>query len=354
MRIPSNLRDETLYRRNPGRPGPDGAFRRLTRLIIALVLIVVVMHQAGRQEIYEPFFGDPNTTATAPPSAPDASPPSSTDVAPRRTAVDRTAEDRTGSNAEVVEALRKVVDGSPWRGGDFAAFYLFLDKAQREDQTQREDQAQEADRPSHRQPSPLAGVLPLLQQPELYQGRRLRVRGAVARVQFREAAENDHGIDTYWELWLRPYDGTDRPLLAIVPDIPPTLKELAGPTDISDGPRLTVDGRFLKRLAYRSSAGVELTPVVIGRLTRPAATGTTPAETPHPATSDWPLGATSVALLAIVIGIAIAALATWRTSRDAARARQLRRAELERSDDWLQQLAETDEANRSDQDETQR
>ena len=359
MRIPSNLNRPTLYGAKRYGPADDGSARKLLRLVLALALVVVVMRQAARVEWYEPFFSEPPAGASSPREAswPDSgrSPPGDAGevsddagTAGGRGAVGPgPASDAPGPASDL---LADVADGSVWRGSDFPAFYHLLAAA-----------AERAGRPQDAAPpGPLVGVLPLLQQPDIYRGRAVSVRGRVARATRREAAANGHGGGHYWELWLRPHDGSDRPLLAIVPDVPGVAesengwgvdpRRLASRASLSDGPWVSVDGWFLKRLAYRSAAGVELTPVVIGRLStteplsaipggeslgREEAVGS-PATEAAPAAWGRKAAMLAGVLVAILIGVGLGWLAVWRGAADTARLRRLRAGELARSARWIE------------------
>ena len=72
-----------------------------------------------------------------------------------------------------------------------------------------------------------------------------------------EASENVYGIESYWQLWLRPSDGADRPMVVIVPDVDDAVAAV-GQGDETEGPPVIVAGRFLKRLAYTSAMGADL------------------------------------------------------------------------------------------------
>ncbi len=222
-------------------------------------------------------------------------------------------------------AAADVADGSPWRSGDFATLYRYLDQAN----TLPVDGVA------------ASGVLPLLQQPDVYRTRIVRVAGTIALVERIEAQQNPFGVTEYWQLWLRPSEGVDRPLLAIVPQVPPSIEALPTASE-QDGPRVTMVGRFLKRWAYPSEEGVGLTPVVVGRLmlvpvseAELAATIDTSAD-PTQANRFW-----LTVLLAVFIGISMTVIVIWRTSVAAKRAREIRTAHRAQPDKFLQELSDT-------------
>ena len=148
------------------------------------------------------------------------------------------------------------------------------------------------------------------------------------------AAENDYGIARYWKLWLLPADKGERPLLAVVRDVPSDVASIG-----EDGKpvKAVVIGRFLKRLAYRSSIGADLAPVIVGSLVVSRL-----SDEPATAATAKPTFTKTQQIVGIVLasllGVALATLAMWRTSVSARRARQLRQANANRSESFLRQL----------------
>ncbi len=224
-------------------------------------------------------------------------------------------------------AASRVVDGSVWRSGDFDLFYRYLDQASG----------------LSGQGVATSGVLPLLQQPDVFRNQLLRTSGRVARTEHIEARENPYGISEYWQLWIRPADGADRPLVAVVPAVP-ALVESVGPNAIAkEGPRVTIVGRYLKRLAYQSAFGADLAPVVVGRITSaPIAEDDIAVVTQASQgiaadnTSSSRLWLTLI--IACLAGLALAAITMWRTSVMAKRARQLRNEHRREPNDFLRGL----------------
>lgn len=319
MRIPSQFSEDSLYRRGKRRHESNHAGRRIFRLLVAAVLIVVVMRQAAHKELYEPFFAPaavssaPSTTAGSG-AQPAAFSNRENQAAPATDALARQRE----------AALAEVADGTTWRAADFAAFYLLLREAQASDAAADAESDADAATGADVARWPLVSVVPMLQQPRIYRGAAVRVRGDVARVQQKSASANDEGIESYWEIWLRPDDGSERPILAIVPSVPARVGALAGLESPRRGTGIVVAGRMLKRLAYRSAAGVELTPVVIGSIldvaTEAAEPAVAKAGNPDRRALIW------VAFAASLLGVSLAAYAMWRTSTDAKRLRRLRSA----------------------------
>lgn len=419
MRIPSQFNEDNLFRRGDRRNESAQSYRQLLRLVIGLTLVIVVMRQASKPAIYQPFFGEPASAAGgAAPQAqarlaggsdldrlPDSidvqvaagdrevanlltselSPseqrqwvvalsrwqsgrsieqlPTSVDAvltrldslqglsnqqrlawkamigtilsgsqaSSHRSPGDPTTVDRSRLAALLAAlddaAASRVVDGSVWRSGDFDLFYRYLDQAET---------------------LPAAGVatsgvLPLLQQPDVFRNQLVRISGTVARTERIEARENPYGIDDYWQLWIRPADGADRPLVAVVPAVP-TLIAAVGPEAVNEqGPRVAIVGWFFKRLAYQSALGADLAPVVIGRIVFAPITEEEITDANRTGGADQSdVASNSIVFLtltmACLIGLGVAMMTMWRTSVMAKRARQLRNDNRRNPTHFLREL----------------
>ncbi len=257
-------------------------------------------------------------------------------------------------------AMDRVVDGSVWRSADFDAFYRLLDRATHESVTESSNKASS--------PAVRVGVVPLLQQPAVFRGQRVRISGTVARAQRITARENNFGIVDYWQLWIRPGNGVDRPLVAIVPRVSDAIAAVDSDATLEAGPTAELVGTFIKRLAYQSSAGADLAPVIIGRLEN-ASSGqssrsgvadlapgdTEPAGTKTPGSADrpsdnelrWRLAGTVA--VACLLGVGLAAFITWRTTVATRHSRQLRRIGRPSSNEFLSELKRSATAFESDE-----
>ncbi len=150
----------------------------------------------------------------------------------------------------------------------------------------------------------------------------MRVSGVIAKAERMDATANPHSIDQYWQLWIKPDTGSDRPMVVVVPQLTPSLTEVV---QAGGHPRAKFVGRFFKRLAYRSQIGADLAPVVIGRLSAPP-------QTPQVATTTTAARETMsdgrrfllTLLVASIVGVTIATVAMWRTNVSAKRHRELR------------------------------
>ena len=223
-------------------------------------------------------------------------------------------------------AVNRVIDGSVWRSNDFDSFYRALDSA-----SQLPDSG-----------AATVGALPLLQQPDVILNQLVTVHGNVALVENIKAPENPYDIKDYWQLWVKPAEGADRPIVAVVPDVPRSVSEQAGSQiEAADGAQVSVVGKFLKRLAYKSGAGADLAPVVIGRLTyAPFAEG---EQAVTPTTNETTVSTSKfwlIASISCIGGVGLAMLLMWRTSVLAKQSRKLRTAYRQDPEEFLKGLGE--------------
>ncbi|TWU26981.1 hypothetical protein Pla52o_08370 [Novipirellula galeiformis] len=236
-----------------------------------------------------------------------------------------------------VAAAQRVAKSAVWQSKDRDALYRYLDQARDAGVEQRSAAAP---------PSvPQVGVLPLLQQPEVYLDKMVAFSGKVARVEKHAATSNEFEIVDYWHLWLRPLDGADRPLLAVVGEVPASIASLISATNLIDnGPPLLIQGRFLKRLAYRSGKGADLAPVIVGRVVMaPAAidSGSTPGTTDLVAPEGVSSQVWTMVVIAVLIGVGLAGAVMWRTTVSAKRSRQIRNTKRKDPSDFLEQIGQS-------------
>lgn len=398
VRIPSQFDDGSLYPANNQRRRRSMPYRQLTRMVLAMVLLVVVMNAASQQAWYEPFF--PATAKSAgtggvvaglnggitgsdsqnqsqsqspgdQPSKPllsqsvlneaesqiaslpvdqqvriagslinylagqQAQPLSeslndvSFSLPPDLSQAEQNAYARTVIDAVVRDAESRIVDGAVWRSEDRDGLRLRLM------QNQFGIGADDGIAAS------VVGVLPMLQQPDAFRGQRVQVVGRLAKAEQIQDPVDSNPIPTHWKLWIQPTSGVARPIVALVTDLPHSLaknNQSLAKANLDDSqtnvgetdrmPTVRVTGTFFKRLAYRSSIGADLAPVVVGRLQlaqRSPASGSSEqgssAVSPnHSISNVW------VMLLASIgIGVAVAAWLMWRSSVDAKYLRDKRR-----------------------------
>lgn len=198
--------------------------------------------------------------------------------------------------------LRQVRDASVWHADDAAALFRYLELAQ--------------------DPATLAtttptGVLPLLDQADVYRGRAFQMTGRAVRAEKISGRENPFRIDSYWVVWLNPEDGSNRPAVFYAPHVPEAIEQLSASATTLDGPRVTARGVYVKRLLYQSTAGAETAPALVGELTSHE-----PATVAVAADEALPLWL--IAGIACAVGIAFAAWVYWASGREARRRRSLR------------------------------
>lgn len=98
----------------------------------------------------------------------------------------------------------------------------------------------------------------LLQQPDVYRGRVVTLRGTVIREESQQPEDNELGITTYHRLWLRPQGGGQWPFVVYSRTLP---------ADFPRGDSLRADvevaGFFFKNWSYPYDKGLGLAPVVL-------------------------------------------------------------------------------------------
>jgi len=206
-----------------------------------------------------------------------------------------------------------VTDGAIWHAGDAEAFYRYLEMAAAPDFS---DQFLASD------PSPRhVGVVPLMQQPDEYLGQTVWLYGTVARSVPVAAKANAFGVRDYWEVWLRPDDGSDRAVVLYAPDVPDDVAAVGPEGTQPTGPKVTLAGRFLKRRLFGAVGGAMESPVIVGRVwERPPAVATIPSRD-----AGRPVPLSLLVAVAAIIGVAVSALLVWRNSVAAKQLRATRR-----------------------------
>jgi len=98
----------------------------------------------------------------------------------------------------------------------------------------------------------------LLQQPDVYRGRLVTIRGTVVRENLQQPIKNSLGIDSYHQLWIQPKGGGRSPLVVYCLELP---------QEFPRGDRLrcavSVTGFFFKNWSYSWDEGLGLAPVVL-------------------------------------------------------------------------------------------
>jgi hypothetical protein len=226
--------------------------------------------------------------------------------------------------------LTAVSDATIWMPQDANAFYRWLEIGT--------DAAMEG-----KGPAVNVGFVSLLDQPAVYRGQRVALVGQTVRVEAVPAAENPFGVQRYWLVWVRPEDGSERPVMGYCVDLPPQLDEIPATGVTSDGPRVILDGVFLRRHLYQSSKGSELSPVIVGQVrmfdTEPAPTASLALQ------NGSTLGGRMLWLIGIaaMVGMGSTVAIAWYTARVGRWRRQLRVRGLSNPAEFLSQNVTTDD-----------
>ncbi len=144
----------------------------------------------------------------------------------------------------------------------------------------------------------------LLNQPEHYRGRVVRIDGNARRVEQIAPAANDHGIDTLFRIIIQPSRDLLRPFTLYCLELPAGWS--VGDQLPNNG-RLSVDGLFFKNWVYNNSQGVDLSPVFVSRSLAPISAPHTLVDRTPPLPA-WQLIA--LALLAAAVAV------VWVASRN--------------------------------------
>ncbi|WP_148080503.1 hypothetical protein [Roseimaritima ulvae] len=220
----------------------------------------------------------------------------------------------------------RVADGAIWRSSDADAFYRYLELATDDDFAAA---FLNAEPPPRR-----VGVLPLMQQPDEYLGQAVWLYGNVARAVPVPAKENSFGIESYWEVWLRPDDGTERAVILYAPDVPPEVSAVAPDATLTRGPRIAIAGKFLKRRLFGAVGGATESPVIVGRVwQRDQHSPSAPTTSNNRPRFGIILG------LAAAVGIGLACVLLWKSSLDAKHLRRVRKTTATLPDSLAQAIA---------------
>lgn len=134
----------------------------------------------------------------------------------------------------------------------------------------------------------------LLQQPDVYRGQLVTLRGTVLREEVQQPAENTLGIASYHRLWLRPQGGGQWPFVVYCLELPTGF-----PRGESLRAKATITGFFFKNWSYSYDKGLGIAPVVLARgIDWQPPVVPAPRQTVTPQNLIW--AATGAALFALV------------------------------------------------------
>lgn len=145
--------------------------------------------------------------------------------------------------------LKKIQDGTVFRSAEHEAWFQMISILEATPQPLLE----EASRGS-------ITMTQLIAQPDLYRGKLITTRGTVRRVIQTDAAENELGIQHYYQLWLQPADNPLSPMVVYCLHLP---KGFPLGNTINEEVQLT--GYFFKIWAYQGQQKVEAAPLLLAR-----------------------------------------------------------------------------------------
>ena len=196
------------------------------------------------------------------------------------------------------EMLGTIQDDTFFRAEETNAWFLLLDILRRTSSHDILDRSK--------------GKIPfaqLFRQTDDFRGQLITVNGTIRRVHQVPAAQNEIGIETYWQCWIRPTDGSNSPIVAYMLELPDGLEEGMDLRQSAD-----ITGFCFKRWAYNSATGPRIAPIV---LAKSAVLRQSAASFERPAMSASTRRI--VTILAAIAGVTIAGLAVlasnWKRKR---------------------------------------
>jgi hypothetical protein len=158
------------------------------------------------------------------------------------------------------DVLKTVEDNTYFRTAEKDAWFHFFELVQKEEI------------------GPAQGVpveyAQLVDQPNVYRGKLVTVRGTARQITQEKPADNDLGIASYYQVVIQPADGANWPIVVYCLELPKG-------TAVGDRVSLdvSVTGLFFKKLSYTWRDGLGIAPVIVARtLTTGPASGTTAPE----------------------------------------------------------------------------
>jgi hypothetical protein len=106
-----------------------------------------------------------------------------------------------------------------------------------------------------------ANYVQLVDQPDFYRGKLVKVYGYVRQVSEQMPAKNDLGIDKYYRIVVQPTDGSYWPIFVYCLELPREL----GLGESATGGHMKVTGLFFKKLSYRWQDGLGTAPVIVAK-----------------------------------------------------------------------------------------
>jgi len=112
------------------------------------------------------------------------------------------------------------------------------------------------------------GFVQLFEQPSVYRGKVISVKGIAKRAFDLQAPQNDHGIQSYYQLWLQPEGGPTSPIVIYTLELPADFpsSRVAGSNEARDiYEPIEVTGFFYKNWAYSTGSEILSAPMVMAK-----------------------------------------------------------------------------------------
>ncbi len=265
----ANFRNNTSGK---GTPPPNylarGEQRRLLMLVMLLGLVVVLMFQAANPANWEWLWmgqqpaAQQNPLPEAPADYNTRLQPTSQGALPVGTFISPKPDGPTTQPSKDLlpglqpELLATVRDDTPFQPRGHRPFFHVLDVL---NQTSESALAQAS--------VGEVGFVQMYEQPKEYRGRVVTLRGTVRRAFDLTAPQNEPGIQTYYQLWLRPRGGPNSPIVLYTLSLPAGFPTSRTPSkEIRElREEVTVTGVFYKNWVYSAARQSFVAPLVVAK-----------------------------------------------------------------------------------------
>jgi hypothetical protein len=235
---------------------------RLLAVFVPLAIVVLLMAR----------LRDPKTADAVNQLFTTAERQNQSDAEPRPLVADRAPPPRSPAPLPGIrpESLKTIEDNTYFRIAEKDAWFHFIGLVQQE------------------KPGTMQGVpveyAQLVDQPDVYRGKVVAVRGTARQITKEQPAENHLGISSYYRVVIQPADGANWPIIVYCLELPRGFSP-------NDGLALdvAVTGLFFKKLSYKSQDGLGIAPVILAKSLSTAGEGgelTLQAAAPSVTTAD--------------------------------------------------------------------
>ena len=190
------------------------------------------------------------------------------------------------------EMFSGIQDDTFFRADENAAWFMLIDILRQTSITELEDRSVGD-----------VAFAQLFHQTNDFRGKLVTVTGTIRRAHRVPASKNELGINSYWQCWVRPTDGSNSPIVLYSLELPESVGE---GMDIRQSASFT--GFCFKRWAYNSASGPRVAPILLAKTIALR-------ETPQLLDREQatPRVRNIVLSFALVAGLTVAGLAVWAT-----------------------------------------